>query len=50
MAITEYADYDGLGLAELVWNKDVKPSELVEEAIGRDAEKLNPKLKKRRQT
>ncbi|MFM0503410.1 amidase [Paraburkholderia caffeinilytica] len=43
MAITEYADYDGLGLAELVRNKDVKPSELVEEAIGR-AEKLNPRL------
>ncbi len=43
MAITEYADYDGLGLAELVRNKDVKPAELVEEAIG-CAEKLNPKL------
>jgi hypothetical protein len=43
MAITEYADYDGLGLAELVRNKDVKPAELVEEAISR-AEKLNPRL------
>jgi amidase len=43
MAFTEYADYDGLGLAELVRNKDVKPSELIEEAIGR-AEKLNPRL------
>jgi amidase len=43
MAITEYADYDALGLAQLVRNKDVKPSELVEEAIRR-AEKLNPQL------
>ena len=43
MAIAEYADFDGLGLAELVRNKDVKPIELVEEAIGR-AEALNPKI------
>lgn len=43
MTIKEYAEYDGLGLAELVRNKDVKPSELVEEAISR-AETLNPKL------
>lgn len=43
MAIAEYADFDGLGLAELVRNKDVKPVELIEEAISR-AEKLNPKL------
>jgi amidase len=39
----EYAKYDGLGLAELVAKKKVKPSELVEEAISR-AERLNPKL------
>jgi amidase len=43
MAIVEYENYDGLGLAELVKNRDVKPSELVDEAIAR-AEKLNPKL------
>src|SRR5208282_422699 len=43
MAIAEYADFDGLGLAQLVRNKDVKPIELVEEAIAR-SEKLNPKL------
>ena len=29
----EYGQYDGLGLAELVRKKEVKPSELVEEAI-----------------
>jgi amidase len=43
MAIADYADFDGLGLAELVRNRDVKPIELVDEAIGR-AEALNPKL------
>jgi amidase len=43
MAINEYATFDGLGLAELVANRDVTPAELVEEAIGR-AEKVNPKL------
>jgi amidase len=43
MALANYADYDGLGLAELVRNKDVKPTELVDEAIRR-AEALNPKL------
>ena len=36
----EYDKYDGLGLAELVQNGEVKPSELVEEAINR-IEKLN---------
>ncbi len=35
MSFTEYADYDGLGLAELVRQKDVSPSELVECAITR---------------
>ena len=43
MSIREYAKYDGIGLAELVARKEVKPSELVEEAISR-AEALNPKL------
>ena len=43
MAIDNYAEYDGIGLADLVAKKKVKPSELVDEAISR-AEKLNPKL------
>jgi amidase len=43
MAIAEYAKYDGLGLAELVAKKKVKPVELVDEAIAR-SERLNPKL------
>ncbi len=43
MAFAEYADYDGLGLANLVAKKKIKPSELVEEAIRR-IEALNPKL------
>jgi amidase len=38
-----YADYDGLGLAELVRNRDVTPSELLEAAIER-IERHNPKL------
>ncbi len=43
MAFSEYDKYDGLGLAELVKSKEVKPSEVLEAAIGR-AEALNPKL------
>ena len=43
MPIADYAKYDGLGLAELVAKKKVKPIELLEEAITR-AERLNPKL------
>ena len=43
MAFPDYAKYDGLGLAELVANKDVTPTELVEEAIAR-VEKHNGKL------
>jgi amidase len=43
MGFAEYGDYDGLGLAELVKNKDVKPSEIIDETISR-AEALNPKL------
>jgi amidase len=40
---SDYDKYDGLGLAELVRSKQVKPIELVEEAIDR-IEKLNPRL------
>ncbi|MBV8978417.1 MAG: amidase [Alphaproteobacteria bacterium] len=43
MAIADYAQYDGLGLAELVANRDVTPAELLDEAIAR-AEAFNPKL------
>ncbi len=39
----EYAQYDGLGLADLVRRKEVTPGELVEEAIRR-IERLNPQL------
>jgi len=42
-AFPEYPQYDGLGLAELVCNKQVTPAELVEEAIQR-IEAHNPKL------
>lgn len=38
-----YKEFDGLGLAELVKKKEVKPIELVEEAI-RSIESLNPKI------
>lgn len=38
-----YADYDGLGLAELVKKKEVRPIELVEAAIER-IEALNPQF------
>jgi amidase len=40
---SEYEKYDGLGLADLVRKREVKPLELVEEAIGR-IERLNPRL------
>jgi amidase len=40
---SDYDKYDGLGLAELVQRKEVKPGELVEEAISR-VERLNPKV------
>ncbi len=43
MSFAQYADYDGLGLAELVRNKDVSPAELLEAAIER-AERHNGKL------
>lgn len=38
-----YKDYDGLGLAELIRNKEVKPEEVKEMAI-REIEEKNPKL------
>ncbi|MBM4433020.1 MAG: amidase, partial [Chloroflexi bacterium] len=40
---SDYDKYDGLGLAELVRKKEVKPIELVEEAIIR-IERLNPQV------
>src|ERR1700683_3225322 len=43
MQFSEYRKYDGLGLAELVRNKDITPAELVETAIAR-AEAVNPQL------
>ncbi len=43
MAFSEYADFDGLGLAHLVRRGEVTPLELLEEAIAR-IEKNNPKL------
>ena len=43
MTFPQYADYDGLGLAQLVRNKDVTPAELLEAAIER-AERHNGKL------
>ena len=35
MGFAEYSNYDGLGLAELVKKKEIKPAELVEAAIER---------------
>lgn len=43
MAFAEYADFDGLGLAELVRRRQVSASELVEAAIER-IERHNPSL------
>lgn len=43
MSFSEYGNYDGLGLAELVRKKKVTPAELAEEAIQR-IETHNPKL------
>ena len=43
MGFAEYANYDGVGLAELVKRKEVKPTELVEAAIER-VERHNPQL------
>jgi len=41
--LSDYDKYDGLGLAELVRKQEIKPRELVEEAISR-IERLNPQL------
>ena len=41
MNASEYASYDGLGLAELVADEKVSAGELVETAIGL-IEELNP--------
>jgi len=43
MSFPEYGELDGLGLAELVRNKEITPAEIMEEAIRR-AEALNPEL------
>jgi amidase len=43
MAFAEYAQYDGVGLAELVARREVTPLELADEAIAR-IEKHNPTL------
>jgi amidase len=43
MGFAQYADYDGLGLAELVRKRQVTPAELVEAAIER-IERHNPAL------
>src|ERR1700751_740389 len=41
MGFAEYSNYDGLGLAELVRKKEIKPAELVEAALER-IERHNP--------
>lgn len=43
MSFPEYGERDGLGLAEMVRNKEITPGEIIEEAIRR-AESLNPEL------
>ena len=43
MKFSEYVQYDGLGLAELVQNKEVQAKELLQVAM-QHAEKVNPKL------
>jgi len=43
LTITEYAEYDGLGLADLVRRKEVSPAELVTLAYSA-IERLNPQL------
>ena len=43
MAFGEYGDYDGMGLAELVRKKQVRPKELLDEAIARTA-KVDPQI------
>lgn len=43
MNLEEYAKYDGLGLAELVKNKEVSPKELVDLAL-EGIDKVNPEI------
>src|ERR1700689_3192957 len=43
MAFKEYGSYDGIGLAELVRNKQVTPGELLDEAIARTA-RVDPQI------
>src|SRR3984893_235928 len=43
MAFREYGSYDGVGLAELVRNKEVSAKELLDEAIARTA-KVDPQI------
>ena len=43
MAFREYGDYDGVGLADLVWKKQISASELLDEAIARTA-KVDPQI------
>ena len=43
MRFAEYGDYDAIGLAELIRNKEISAVEAVEEAIAR-IEETNPKL------
>ena len=43
MKFSEYIQYDGIGLAQLVKNKEVQAHELLEIAIQR-AEQVNPKI------
>src|ERR1700709_2810599 len=43
MSFKDYGDYDGLGLAELVRNKQVSAKELLDEAIER-CEKIDPEI------
>lgn len=43
MRFKEYGQYDGMGLAELVRNGDVSATELLDEAIGREA-RVNPAI------
>lgn len=43
LSLSEYAKYDGLGLAELVARKEVSPAELVDTAV-QAIEKVNPQL------
>ena len=43
MAFKEYGNYDGMGLAELVRKKQVKPKELLDEAIARTG-KVDPQI------